>query len=190
MAKLDPRISNLLSEVADSVRPLAKMDVVDWCERYRVLSPEASNEPGPWRLSRSPYVAEILRACVDPATPEVVVMGASQTAKSEIILNLIAYRIIHDPAPSLLLTDIIDSAKTLSDDRLRPMFRDSPVLTPLVHMSKGPDAQSSTYKFQYPAGALHLVGSNSSSGVSMRPIKYFVYRRTRPEQRGNQLEGR
>jgi len=172
-AKEQAQITALLAEVASAIRPQMKMDVVEWCERYRMLSPEASNEVGPWRLSRSPYVGEIMRACEEPDVPEVIIMGGSQVAKSEIELNLIAYRAVNDPAPSLLLTDNLISAKTLSEDRLMPMFRDSPILTPLVRLDKGPASESSTYKFVYPGGNLHLVGSNSSSGVSMRPIKYL-----------------
>ena len=56
------RIQALLSEAASAVRPLPKTDVVEWCEKYRVLSAESSNEPGPWRVSRAPYTAEIMRA--------------------------------------------------------------------------------------------------------------------------------
>ena len=166
-------VRKLLAEAASAIRPVPKVDIVAWCEAYRWLSPEASNEPGPWRLSRSPYVAEIMRACLDPDVPEVVIMGGSQVAKSEVMLNLIAYRTINDPAPSLLLTDNLITARTLSEDRLQPMFRDSPILSGLVKLDKGPAAESSTFKFVYPSGSIHLVGSNSSSGVSSRPIRFL-----------------
>jgi phage terminase large subunit GpA-like protein len=149
------------------------MDIVDWCEKFRMLSPSASNEPGLWRSSRSPYAAAVMRACMDPTTPEVVIMGSSQSGKSEILLNLIAYRAANDPGPSLLLVDNLISCKTMSEDRLQPMFRDSPILAGLVNLEKGPSAESTTYKFSYPGGNVHLVGSNSSSGVSMRPIRFL-----------------
>jgi phage terminase large subunit GpA-like protein len=151
---------------------VGRPDIVEWLEEHRFLSPEASNEPGPFRISRTPYLATILRACNDPDTRQVVVMGGSQCGKSEIILSLIAYRVVIDPAPTLLLSDNLISCKALSEDRLAPMFRDSPILAELVSMEKGPASESSTYKFLYPGGAVHLVGSNSNSGVSMRPCKY------------------
>jgi phage terminase large subunit GpA-like protein len=166
---------SLLSEAIQTVRPVVPVDIVDWCERYRILSPESSSEPGPFRINRSPYAAEILRACVDPAVREVAIMGASQTVKTEIVLNLIAWRIMFDPAPSLLVTDNLLSARALSEDRIGPMVRDSKVLHNRVSLAKGPDAESSTYKFVYRDGHLTLVGSNSSSGVSMRPVKHLYF---------------
>ena len=71
-------------------------------------TPEAAAEPGPYRISRAPSLAEVLRACVDPNVREVVVMGASQIGKTEAcVFDVLAYKIVNDPAPSLLVTSTL-----------------------------------------------------------------------------------
>jgi phage terminase large subunit GpA-like protein len=70
-----------------------------------------------------------MRACVDPKVREVVVMGASQIAKTEsCILNVLAYKIVNDPAPSLLVTSTLPACHSLSHDRFEPMVRDCELL--------------------------------------------------------------
>jgi phage terminase large subunit GpA-like protein len=62
--KRDKRLVNLSTEAFGVYAPPQPMDIVAWCERYRRLSPEASAEPGPYRVSRAPFFAEVMRACV------------------------------------------------------------------------------------------------------------------------------
>ena len=170
--KRDKRLVSLSAEAFGAYAPPRPMDIVAWCERYRRLSPEASAEPGPYRVSRAPFFAEVMRACVDPEVREVVVMGASQIAKTEsCILNVLAYKIANDPAPSLLVTSTLPACHSLSHDRFEPMVRDSEPLRGLVAESGAPSSESTIYRKTFPDGHLTLVGSNSASGLARMPIR-------------------
>jgi phage terminase large subunit GpA-like protein len=118
-----------------------------------------------------------MRACVDPKVREVVVMGASQISKTEsCILNVLAYKIVHDPAPSLLVTSTLPACQNLSHDRLEPMFRDCAPLRGLVIERGGPNPDATIYRKSFPDGHLTLAGSNSASGLARMPIRdlYFT----------------
>jgi hypothetical protein len=62
-----------------------RLELDEWADEYRVLSGEASAEPGRWRTDRVPYLREIMRTITDPAVEQVVVVAASQTAKTELL---------------------------------------------------------------------------------------------------------
>ena len=98
-------------------------------------------------LSRVPYLRTIVESCNPPEGGTVCVMGGSQSGKTEVILSLICYCCVIDPAPSLLLTDNLISAKELSEDRLKPLFRDSPILTGLVSTTVGPASDWTRRRF-------------------------------------------
>ncbi len=162
------------AEVFRLYTPPEPMDIVLWCERFRRLSSEGSSEPGPYRMSRAPFFAEPMRACVDPRTREVVCMGASQISKTEsLILNVLAYKIANDPAPSLLVTSTLPACQSLSHDRFEPMCRDCAPLRGLVAERGGPNTEggSTIYRKSFKGGHLTLVGSNSASGLARMPIR-------------------
>ena len=67
------------------------LTVSQWADAYRMLSPEASAEPGKWRTDRAPYQKEIMDAVSDDRCYKVVIMSSAQVGKSEIILNTLGY---------------------------------------------------------------------------------------------------
>ena len=56
----------------------AASDDREWAQSERVLSPEASAEPGKWRNERNPALTKIMDSVSDPRVSEVVVMSGSQ----------------------------------------------------------------------------------------------------------------
>jgi len=59
--------------------PDPQLKVSEWADRYRKLTSRGSNEAGPWRTSRTPYLREIMDV-LSPSHParRVVVMKGSQ----------------------------------------------------------------------------------------------------------------
>ena len=55
-------------------------------------------------------------------------MAAAQTAKTEILLNIIGYMITNDPGPILLVQPTLKTGQHFSKRRVSTMFRDCPVL--------------------------------------------------------------
>src|ERR1700730_13867668 len=63
----------------DGLTPDASLQVSEWADRHRVLSPRASAEPGRYATSRTPYMRAIMDA-LSPSNPcrRVVFMKAAQ----------------------------------------------------------------------------------------------------------------
>lgn len=105
--------------------------ILEWVESRRFLSVR-SEERGPMRLSRTPYVRPWLEASVDPDVEEVVVCASAQVAKTEFGLDVAGY--YADVMRTTVLISLADeqTARHISRDRLRKMFEDSPELLPLI----------------------------------------------------------
>ena len=151
------------------------LTVSEWCDRHRVLSREASAEPGPWRTARAPYLREILDTIGDPTVPEVVMMTSSQVGKSEVLLNAAAFFAAADPSPVLMVQPTVDDAEKFSRTRIAPMIRDSPTLTGLFADPKSRDGANTLREKVFPGGALSLVGANAPSGLASKPIRVVLF---------------
>jgi phage terminase large subunit GpA-like protein len=74
--------------------PPPLLTVSEWADEHRMLSSEASAEPGQWRTTRVPYMRAIMDA-LSPSDPteRIVVMKGAQLAGTEAILNALGYLI-------------------------------------------------------------------------------------------------
>ncbi len=162
--------------------------VSEWAEQTRHLSLEASAERGLWR--NRPFQSEPMN-CLTPDTQwqQVVLMVASQTMKTELILNFLGYIIDRDPGPALIVEPREIDGRALSKDRINPMIRDTPQLTAKVikRPTRGMSVRGSADEKPRPANignsALHIkflgghvsiAGSHSPAGLAMRPIRYLM----------------
>lgn len=51
---MEQKTIKLFQRIAQiALRPLPNLTVSDWADRYRMLSSEASSEPGRWRTDRA-----------------------------------------------------------------------------------------------------------------------------------------
>jgi len=159
------------------LRPPPSMTVSQWADERRVISAEFSAEPGQWSTAR----CEFMRAVMDAASPSnpcrrVVLMKASQVGGTEsLILNTIGFTIDVDPRSVLVVFPTVDLAQGFSKERLEPMVAQMPQLAAKVSevRSGAPGILSdrSTLRSKtYPGGVLNLVGANSVSGLSSRPV--------------------
>ena len=157
------------------LEPVHRMSVADWADEHRRLDSQSSAEPGRWITARTEYQREPMNACSDPEVKEVVLMFASQTGKSEIILNTVGYHMQHDPAPVLLMQPTVEMAMAFSKDRISAgLIKPSPALRGLVKDTRLKDANNTTLHKVFPGGALSLVGANSPSALASRPIRIVL----------------
>lgn len=165
------RLVTRLREALALVAPPPDLTVTQWADQNRVLSPEASSEPGPWSTDRVPYARGIMDAYTDPEVDEIVIVSSSQIAKTEIINNCIGRDIDIDPGPMLILQPTLETAQDWSKDRLTPMLRDSPCLRGKVREQRSRDSSNTILHKMFPGGHLTVVGANSPAGLAMRPIR-------------------
>ena len=172
-------LARAAAEAEESIRlglpPPIHMTISDWADRYRILSPESSAEPGPWRTSRVSYLREIMDTLGDPLVRKVVWVASSQSAKTELLNNYVGHSVDQNPGPILVVQPSLEMAKTWSKDRLAPMIRDTPCLRGKVADAKARHSGNTVLHKVFPAGHLSIVGANSPTGLASRPIRDVLF---------------
>ncbi|WP_334087570.1 terminase gpA endonuclease subunit [Helicobacter typhlonius] len=159
-----------LKEVfAQSIFLKPKLNLYEWSEKYRVLSQESSALFG--KFNALSYQIEPMKCISEPNIREVVLMWGAQLGKSEILNNAIGYYIHQDPSTILFLLPTEDMAEDYSKRRLAPMFRDTKELKELIFDR---EANNTILIKNFKGGNLALVGSNSPSKLSSKPIKVLI----------------
>ena len=166
--KLFTRIAKL------ALRPLPNLSVSDWADSYRMLSAEASAEPGRWRTDRAPYQREIMNAFTQYKIWKIAVMSASQIGKSDIMNNVIGRYSHLAPAPIMMIQPTIEMAQDYSKSRIAPMIRDTKVLREIYRDVKTRETGNTILSKIFPGGRLIMGGANSPAGLASRPIKILL----------------
>ena len=156
-------------------RPPPRQTVSQWADAERHLSAESSPEPGKWRTERNEPARGPMDACTDPAVHRVVLMAASQTIKTEVILNATGYFMHRDPAPMLLVQPTVEIAEAFSQERIAPMLRDTPALQGLVKDARSRDSGNKILGKSFPGGHLAIAGANSPAGLAGRPRRIAFF---------------
>ena len=145
-----------------------------WAEQFRFLSSEASAIPGKWYNDKIPFVVDILDAIKEPDIETVVIMSAAQMVKTEVLLNIIGYFVDLDPGPIMIVQPTTDIGESFSRERLAPMIRDTPRLTPLVATPGSKSSGNTILKKAFPGGQIIIAGANSTSSLASRPIRVLL----------------
>lgn len=93
--------SLLRGRMAGSLRPRPRPRRSEWCEQNLRLPPKVSAQPGRYDLTDRPYLREILDAVDDAQTTEIVILGATQVGKSELVRAICASQGEIDAAPMM-----------------------------------------------------------------------------------------
>jgi phage terminase large subunit GpA-like protein len=78
----------------------------------------------------------VMDAAIDPKYKRVVLVAGAQMSKTELLLNLIGYRMDIDPAPILFISASQRLAESVSTSRLMPMIRSTPALLDKLDTSR------------------------------------------------------
>lgn len=167
-------------EGADEIRrawlaglaPDPTLTVSQWSDRHRILSSRAASEAGPYRTGRTPYMRAIMDA-LSPSNPAVRVVFAksAQVGATEVGNNWIGFCVHRVPSPILAVQPTVDMAKRLSQQRLDPLFEDSPVLRELIAPSRARDSGNTILLKKFKGGQLILAGANSAVGLRSMPAR-------------------
>lgn len=160
----------VIKEVRNEVIPRERLTVSQWAPRFRLLSAEGSAAPGRWRNDRAPYQVGMMDA-VNEAAEVVAFMTSAQIGKSEILANILGYKMHRNPGPMMWLMPTIELAKKWSKTRLEPMLRDTPVLRDLMADGTGGDAENEVFTKLFRGGILSIAGANSPVMLSSQPIR-------------------
>lgn len=150
--------------------PRPKISLVEWADTYRHLSTVSSAFGGQWRTSRFEIARGPMMAVTEPGVETITCEVATQTMKTELLLNIIGYHAHLDPCPMLLVQPKEDAARIFSKERLAPMARATPVLANLSDDRVRGGKDTLFYK-EFPGGFLALAYAGSPMELAMRPIR-------------------
>lgn len=168
-------LQKLLRSVASqTLKPKPRLNLREWADEYRRLSQESAAEPGRWRTSRVPYMAEPMEVISQNDTSRIVLMISSQLGKTEFLLNVFGYYAHLEPSPILLIQPTEGAASAFSKDRIAPMIRDTPVITDLFKSDAYGDSANTILHKSYPGGYIALAGSNAPQALAGRPIRIIL----------------
>lgn len=109
----------------------------------------------------------------DIEVEQIVFMCGSQVGKTETINNCLGYLIEIDPGPTLIIHPSLEMADAWSKERLAPLIRDTPSLTPLVGDARAKSGENTIRHKDFPGGYIAITGANSPAGLAARPIRYL-----------------
>lgn len=154
-----------------TLKPSPKLNLVEWSDTYRFLSPESSSKPGRFVSSEVAAAIGPMLAVTDPRVKKISIMACTQLMKTELLNNIVGYFVHQDPSPIIVMQPTTNLAKTWSKDRLGPMVRDTPVLNNLIKTKKSRDSGNTLFHKSFPGGHITVIGSNSPSELASRPVR-------------------
>lgn len=128
------------------------------------------------RIVAVEHVASVPVQCVEVDSPSSLYLAGLQmvpTHNTKCMNAAIAYFMVQDPCPILVVQPTVEDAEGYSKEEIAPMIRDVEVLAGLVsETSVKTSAQTILHK-SFPGGVLSMVGANSGRGfrrVSRRVV--------------------
>lgn len=151
--------------------PPPELSLSEWADEKFYLSAESAAEPGRWRTL--PYQRAIMDAITDPNIERITWMKSARVGATKIMNAAIAYHMVQDPCPILVVQPTIEDAEGYSKEEVAPMLRDCEALHGLVKERKGKAPAETILHKIFPGGLLSIVGANSGRGfrrVSRRVV--------------------
>lgn len=171
-------LQSALSVVSEAwcsgLMPDPDMTIDEWAEAFRYLPPDSS-EPGKLRVSRTPYMRDIMRD-LSPSSDieEVILVKGGQISGSETANNLLGFIMHIAPGRAMMVQPTVDAAKDYTRERINPLIEHTPAIRKRVAESKS-RAGGNTVKFKrFPGGFLAVTGANSAQALQSRAIRYLV----------------
>ena len=162
-----------LQAFAAGLTPDPPLWVDEWSDANMVIPPDlGSAEPGPYRLARTPFARDVMRA-LSPGHParRVVVKGASQLLKTQVGLNWACAMIARAPANMIILQPTDKLAKRVSSRFDKIAAAVAPVAE-TVAKKRSRDNRNTIDTKEFKGGTLWVLTGRSSSNLSEASAKY------------------
>jgi phage terminase large subunit GpA-like protein len=159
----------------DGLRPIQRITVSEWADKYRYLSPVSSAEPGKYKTERTPYMRKIMDALsYRTSYKKVIFMKSAQTGGSEAAVNFIGYIIHICPAPVMMVQPNVDMYKKISQNRIDPLIETCPELKVRVSEKKSRSSSNTVSQKTFNGGVLYMSGANSAASLRSVPVRFLI----------------
>ena len=167
-------IDDVFSYYDEGYKPTENISVTEWAEKYRVLDTMDSNEAGKYRVSRTPYLREVMdNLGADSKYNEIWVQKSSQTGFTTAALNAIGYWADVCPGPTLLMMPNKELLKKTSQSRIDPMIMNTPKLKRKFADKDGKEGYT-LYEKYFTGGFLSLGSAETPNTGRSTPFKYGI----------------
>lgn len=164
----------ILERVRLTWAPPPRLKVSEFADEHLVVT-SGPLERSRWRTSFMPYQEGILDAFFEPGIEIVVLQASSQVGKTSAAVVLVAYHIVHDPCPILVVEPTVDPmAKDFSKNRLDPIIQASPILEEAVSKKRQKDSTNTIQSKTFKGGSLSIGGANSAASLAARTIRLLI----------------
>jgi phage terminase large subunit GpA-like protein len=179
----DKRTFNWWHPFFSCFEPPTELSISQWADKHRRISFDFASESGQWDTSKAEYLRAVMDACSpnDPCTKVVLCKAVQAGGTEAIVINTVLFTIDVAPRSMLLCFPTLDLGDGFSRERLEPAIRLIPSLRKRVaecgHKLKtatGEGSSSTVLRKRFPGGYLNIVGGNSVTGLSSRPIPLVV----------------
>lgn len=163
-----PTATHCLQTFAAAVAPRRPLSVSQWAEANRVLVSKGSGEPGPYHVSRTPLVREIMDCfSMGSRIKRVTVMAGAQMAKTDgVMINVIGYYIDYLARPMLALMPTLEARDKWKIQKLNPLLQHTPCIRDALGGLKSRDATNTKDAIDFPGATLYLAGGNSAQSYA------------------------
>jgi len=150
------------------------MGVAAWSDAHRVLTTRSAAEAGPYRVSRTPYLREIMDdLSVDSPVQRVVFKKCAQIGASELGNCWLGYLVDQAPGPILLVQPTVELAKRYSKQRIDTLFDSSDRLRDRVKPARARDSGNTVLMKEFAGGVIVITGANSAVGLRSMPVRFL-----------------
>ena len=155
--------------------PPPRLSVTAWADAHRRLPTKGAGEPGPWRTSRTPFLAEVMD-CLSTEHPSkrVVFIKSVQVGATECLNNVVGWFIDTQKAPMMVVQPTLDMAERWSKQRLASMIEDCPTLRSKIAPARARDSGNTTLLKEWPGGVMVVSGANSGASLRSMPARYIL----------------
>lgn len=167
-------VQMITSRLLDILTPPPRLNVREWADKFRYLSPESCPLPGKYRSSFAPFQRGPMEDATDDTVQSVTIMACTQLLKTTVLENLIGFFMDCDPAPILVVQPTGEFRDSFSKERISPMIRDTPSLKDKVKESRSRDSGNTIEMKLFPGGSLAMVTANSPAGLAGRPRRVVL----------------
>ena len=167
-----PEIAAILARY---LAPRRAPGVSEWADLERRLSSKGSAEAGPWRTSRNPPTREPMDCfSVGSTVRAVVLKWPVQFAKTEVALNVVGYKMVHQPGPVMVCLPGEVSLNKWVAQKLQPMLDETPaVRATLSSVASREAANTRTFK-DFAGGQLFIEHAGSPSRLKSTSVQHLV----------------
>jgi phage terminase large subunit GpA-like protein len=172
------------------LQPPPDLKLSDWAEQHRILASQAS-EKGPYRLSRVPYLREILEEFSNPEVREMVILKSARLGVTDgVINNGVGYCIDQDPGNILVVWPTKEDAQEWSKETLPELFELTTCLRGKVADAEQRSSDNTILHKRFAGGFLTAIGSNSPRALRRRNARYvFVDEYDALDEKASSQEG-